>query len=110
LSAKREVKLSAVSKGLYSFVLQENDTIVIALADENHPVFMAHFEGNPILPGFLHIDITAEVFGLEVITVKSAKYFEIVRPSEQITIKRIKDGVYELSKEGMVVSKLELKA
>lgn len=101
--------MSNVSKGLYKLISHENNIAVISLADESHPVFMAHFEGNPILPGFLHIDITAEIFGININHVKSAKYFEIVRPNEQVTIKLIKEGVYELSRDGILLSKLEIK-
>ncbi len=109
---KEEIALGTlISRGLYKLISKDKDIAILLLTDELHPVFKAHFENNPILPGFLHIDITAEVFGLDLSFVKSAKYFEIVRPNERITIKVIKDNVYELSKDnGIVVSRLELKS
>lgn len=110
MNVKKEVELSTVSKGLYRVVSRENEMATIVLADESHPVFKAHFEGNPILPGFLHIDITAQVFEVDITSIKSAKYFEIVRPSEQITIRLVKENVYELSRDGVLLSKLEIKS
>lgn len=101
--------MNSIANGIYRLISKDDNSAVIVLSDESHPVFRAHFEGNPILPGFLHIDVTAEVFGLQITGVKSAKYFEIVRPNEQIVITMVKDGVYELSRDGVLLSKLEIK-
>jgi 3-hydroxymyristoyl/3-hydroxydecanoyl-(acyl carrier protein) dehydratase len=101
--------------GLFEVVSREKNSSCVKLASDAHPVFAAHFESNPILPGFLYIDIIGELFGLEITEVKKAKYFEIVRPLELICVKLLKENdeymSFEISKEeGVAASKIELKA
>ncbi len=100
---------------LFSVVLAVENGFLIKLADETHPVFAAHFESNPILPGFLHIEIIASLFCIEVAEVKKAKYLEIARPNETLKIAiSKKDGLlmgFEVTKDGgAAASKIELSA
>jgi 3-hydroxyacyl-[acyl-carrier-protein] dehydratase len=99
--------------GLFTVVHMDGECCEVTLASAEHPVFLAHFESNPILPGFLHIDMAAFLFGLDVHEVKKAKYFEIVRPCEKLTLKCAKKGddsygIEVKNAEGKSVSKLEL--
>jgi len=99
--------------GLFTVVHTDGECCEVMLTSAEHPVFLAHFESNPILPGFLHIDMAAFLFGLDVCEVKKAKYFEIVRPLEKLTLKCTKKGDDSYSieiknGEGKSVSKLEL--
>ena len=76
--------------GLYT-VLNANETEAnVLLSDENHPVFKAHFPQKPILPGFVHLEIIADVFKLQIQGVKKAKYTNIVLPSQ--TLQYIKNA------------------
>ena len=84
-----------LSKGLYSVLSQNDDRIEIKLADASHPIFKAHFEGMPLLPGFLQIDMVAEILGKEIDAISSAKFVQKVLPDERLvyTIAPTKSGV-----------------
>ena len=70
--------------GLYSVLESSNDEVSVLLSDASHPVFQAHFPLNPILPGFVHLEIISDVFNLEIKGVKKAKYMELVLPSQKV--------------------------
>ena len=102
-----------LSESLYTILANNKDSFLIVLSDETHPVFKAHFESNPILPGFLQIDMISEMFGLEITEIKKAKYFEIVRPLEKLNITAVKRQdqkmYFEITKEdSTIISKIEL--
>ena len=84
-----------LSKGLYSVVNQSDEAVEIKLSDASHPVFKAHFEGMPLLPGFLQIDIVAEILGKEIDAITSAKFVQKVLPDERLiyAISPTKSGV-----------------
>ena len=77
-------------EGLYSVISADETSAQVLLSDENHPVFKAHFPQNPILPGFVHLEIIADVFQLELKGVKKAKYSAIIHPSQ--TLQYIKNA------------------
>ena len=76
--------------GLYEVVEKSSNEARVLLSDENHPIFKAHFENNPILPGFIHLEIIADVFDVEITGVKKAKFSNLVRPSQ--TLFYVRDG------------------
>jgi 3-hydroxyacyl-[acyl-carrier-protein] dehydratase len=84
-----------LSNGLYSVLNQSDEVVVIKLDNASHPVFKAHFEGMPILPGFLQIDIVTEILGEEIDAIASAKFLQKVLPEETLTytIAPAKSGV-----------------
>ena len=84
-----------LSKGLYSVLSQSDERIEIKLTDASHAIFKAHFEGMPLLPGFLQIDMVAEILGKEIDVITSAKFLQKVLPDEQLvyTIAPTKSGV-----------------
>jgi 3-hydroxyacyl-[acyl-carrier-protein] dehydratase len=69
---------------LYSVISADEISAEVLLSDENHSVFKAHFPGNPILPGFVHLEIIADIFKMDIVGVKKAKYSEIVYPSSRL--------------------------
>jgi 3-hydroxyacyl-[acyl-carrier-protein] dehydratase len=74
-----------LTKNLYK-VLQNNKTeIIIKLTNEQHPIFQAHFPSNPILPGFLQIDIIAEILQDNIIKIKNTKFIAHIFPNDTIT-------------------------
>lgn len=76
--------------GLYT-VLNANETEAsVLLSDEDHPIFKAHFPSNPILPGFVHLEIISDVFNIEIKGVKKAKFTNLVLPSQ--TLQYIKNA------------------
>ncbi|MCW9026005.1 MAG: hypothetical protein OQJ77_01700, partial [Thiovulaceae bacterium] len=46
------------------------------------------FPNQPILPGFVHFDIIADVFNIEITTIKRAKYLKIAYPSQSLKYER----------------------
>lgn len=83
---------------LYTIDIHNNDVIEITLADENHPIFLAHFEGNPLLPAFLQIDIFASILNLDVVEIVRSKFMEPIRPNDTIRYALIKDEAKSLCK------------
>ncbi len=77
-----------------SFSENSNGEILIKwTVPENLPYFEGHFPGNPVLPGVALIDLSQVVIkrtdsslkGM-FLTIKSAKFSEIVRPKDQLSI------------------------
>lgn len=79
--------MSILTHKLYTLMLQEDDQALIRLADETHPIFKAHFEGNPLLPAFLHVDIVAEIFGLHITGISRSKFMEPLKPLDVVMIR-----------------------
>lgn len=69
----------------------ENQLFQIKLSDKNHPVFKAHFPKNPILPGFIQIDISQYLFKLDIKKIKKAKFLQIIKPNEILDIELQKE-------------------
>lgn len=46
---------------------------MVKLADENHDVFKVYFPSNPLLLGFMMLEICAEVLEHEIIAIKKSK-------------------------------------
>ena len=66
--------------------MQDEVQALVVLADEAHPVFNAHFEGNPLLPAFLQVDMVAKIFGLQVKGISRSKFMEPLKPSDEVVI------------------------
>jgi len=86
---------SYLSQGLYSVITKSEEEVVLRLSDASHPVFKAHFEGMPLLPGFLQIDIIAELLEREIDAISSAKFVQKILPDEQLSYRIVptKSGV-----------------
>jgi len=78
---------SYLTEALYEVIAQSEEEVIILLSDASHKIFKAHFEGMPLLPGFLQIDIVAEVLNKEIEAITSAKFVQKVLPLEQLTYK-----------------------
>lgn len=103
---------SALHEGMFTVVARDESAITIELTDASHPVFQAHFEGNPLLPGYMQIDIVAALLGKEVDAISGAKYMKPVLPESRIiyTIKHKenKASITVTNAEGEKVSVLKL--
>lgn len=78
--------MNILTNQLYTLIKKEETQALIILGDETHPIFKAHFEGNPILPAFLQVDIVAEIFGLNIIGINRSKFMEPLRPLDEVLI------------------------
>jgi len=67
---------------LYTVINKSDLEVTILLSDANHPIFKAHFPSQPILPGFIHLEIISKLFDIAIIGVKKAKFNEIVLPND----------------------------
>lgn len=83
---------------LYKILEQSDDLVCIQLSHKSHPVFKAHFPDNPILPGFLQIDILAEILGHKIKLISKAKYISLIKPDDIIeyNIKKLKDHRFKV--------------
>ena len=73
---------------LYEALYIDENKATIKLADENHPLFKAHFPNMPILPGYVHFDIAAELFNINITTIKKAKFIKTVTPNQTLTYEK----------------------
>lgn len=86
-------------RSLYSIINKDENNALIKLTDESHPIFQAHFPNNPILPGFIHFEIINEVFGIEILNIKKAKFNHIIRPNDFINYEINNSKIKVLSKD-----------
>jgi len=90
--------------GLYK-VISKNDTeAVIELSDKKHSIFKAHFPLHPVLPGFTHFEIVAEVFGIEIESIKKAKFMSLITPKQILKYEKNKNKFRVLRDEEVVAS------
>jgi len=73
---------------LYVVKYKDKDKAVIELADENHPLFRAHFPTMPILPGYVHFEVVSDIFGIKITTIKKAKFLKTITPKQTLTYKK----------------------
>jgi len=75
---------------LYEIKSRSESEGSVVLSDAEHPVFKAHFPNNPILPGFVHLEIITELFDLKIDVIKKAKFSGFVKPLE--CLQYVKNG------------------
>jgi len=73
---------------LYETLCIDENKATIKLADENHPLFKAHFPDMPILPGYANFDIVAKLFNINITTIKKAKFLKTVTPNQILTYEK----------------------
>lgn len=73
-----------LSNNLYQILSKNDNKLIIKLSSKDHPVFKAHFPKNEILPGFLQIDIIADVFKHKITSIKKAKFISLILPDDII--------------------------
>ncbi|MDR2100448.1 MAG: hypothetical protein LBP40_06465 [Campylobacteraceae bacterium] len=54
----------------------------ITLSDSEHSLFKAHFEGNPILPGFIFFHICEAAAKHKIVEVVRAKFISFAKPND----------------------------
>ncbi len=78
---------------LYKILENSESQTVIQFSHSSHQVFQAHFPNNPILPGFLHLDLFEELFNIEIKGVKKAKFLHFISPNMIIYIQKNKNKI-----------------
>ena len=73
---------------LYEVQYKDDNKAIVKLSDENHPLFKAHFPTMPIPPEYMHFEIVADVFDIEITTIKKAKFLKTITPKETLTYEK----------------------
>jgi len=104
--------MQLLSKNLYSYKVLTEDSWEVTLANETHPVFKAHFEGNPLLPAFLQIDILGELLNKKLLSIDKSKFKQPLLPNDKIVYKILKvlDNSYkvEILKNGISATEFKV--
>jgi 3-hydroxyacyl-[acyl-carrier-protein] dehydratase len=104
--------MKQLTQNLYSVKSLDSDRWEVKLTDANHPVFKAHFEGNPLLPAFLQIDIISEILAKKLIKIERAKFKLPILPNDTVIYEIIKrvDSSYrvKITKDERVTSEIRL--
>ena len=79
-----------LTKNLYEVQKLNEQSWEVTLSDETHPVFKAHFEGNPLLPAFLQIDILSEILDKKLSSIDKSKFKQPILPNDVIVYKILK--------------------
>jgi len=82
--------MTLLSKALYGAKALGEGKWEVKLSDVSHPVFQAHFEGNPLLPAFLQIDIFAELVDKKIVEIQRCKFKQPIVPNDVIVYEIIK--------------------
>lgn len=102
----------------------ENGFVTVLQTNPEHPIYAAHFPGNPITPGVCIIQIANELLEkqlgkrLFLKTIKNVKFLSVIIPAEGKKIKYAFSGIAEtemgyktqvvVSDETMVYAKMSL--
>lgn len=78
-------------ENLFTLLKKTDEEVIIQLSDENHPIFKAHFPGFPLLPGFLIIEIIANILNVSIKKVHSGKFISHALPNDIIVYNIKKD-------------------
>ena len=100
-----------LNKNLYTHKKLSEESWEVTMADETHPVFKAHFEGNPLLPAFLQIDIMSEILDKKLLSIDRSKFKLPILPNDVLIYKIIKivDNSYKIEIVKNEVSTTEFK-
>lgn len=71
-------------ENLFKILEKSDNYYKIQLATKEHPVFKAHFPENEILPGFMQIDIIANILNHKISSISKAKFLSIIKPEDVI--------------------------
>ena len=92
---------------LYEVQTKDESSATVLLSDKQHPVFKAHFPMKPVLPGFVHFEIVSDVFGIDIQTIKKAKFMKMVLPKQIIRYERV-DNKFKVFHQDEVVASFSL--
>ena len=101
-----------LTKNLYRVKTIDTSSWEVMLCDATHPVFKAHFEGNPLLPAFLQIDIFAEIMNQEVVKIERCKFKQPILPDDVVVYEIIKQNEkshrVNIKKASVICSELKI--
>ena len=74
------MKDNTILTHLYTPITLEPNHISVALSDAHHPIFQAHFPNNPLLPGFVLLDMSAKLLHVKIKRIQKAKFLKPILP------------------------------
>ena len=77
--------------GFYTLKSKDDLGATIEVCSEVHPIFKAHFPSKPILPAFMHFEIISEIFKIEILEIKKAKFSDVIVPNDTVEYKKDKN-------------------
>ena len=69
-----------ILNNFYTLTCKEETRFCVRLSDATHPLFQAHFPNNPIVAGFLLLDLSAEILDIEIVKIIKAKFLKNIAP------------------------------
>lgn len=104
--------MKLLSKDLYSLKQIDETRWEVTLSDASHPVFKSHFEGNPLLPAFLQIDIMGEILNKRLVRIERCKFKQPILPNDVVMYEILKqvDNAYKIkiTKDNIVTSEIKV--
>jgi len=64
----------------YTLTCKEDARFCVRLSDASHPIFQAHFPTNPIVAGFVLLDMSAQILDIEIVKIIKAKFLKNIAP------------------------------
>jgi len=98
------LKYPMIYNSLYEIKEKNDHSATVLLTNKSHPVFKAHFPIKPVLPGFIHFEIVADIFNIEIKKIKKAKFMKVVLPKETLVYEKDKNKFKVFSKGELVAS------
>ena len=73
---------------LYEVLYKDENKAIVKLSNKDHPLFKAHFPTMPILPGYIHFEIVADLFDININTIKKAKFLKTISPEQTVVYEK----------------------
>ncbi len=95
-------------KDFYNILDQTPTQITIQFSAKKHKLFAAHFPRNPIVAGFLQLDILANILNHDIKKIIHIKFLQTLRPLD-IVVYHIKESngetIFEIKKHNITTTK-----
>ena len=82
--------MQKLTKDFYNHKKLDEQSWEVSFTDASHPVFKAHFEGNPLVPAFLQIDIFGEMIAKELTKIERCKFKLPILPKDTVIYRVVK--------------------
>ena len=96
-----------IYNSLYEIKSRDENSATVQLCDKKHPVFKAHLPLKPVLPGFIHFEIVSDVFNIDIVTIKKAKFMKMVLPKDVLKYERDANK-FKVSSNGVDIASFSL--
>ena len=104
--------MQKLTKDFYTVKQLDEQSWEVNFTDATHPVFKAHFEGNPLVPAFLQIDIFGEIVEKELTKIERCKFKSPILPNDSVIYKiaKVVENRYRIKiyKDEQEVSELRI--